>query len=109
VTRALPGPSGRGWIPWQALTGITGTAGLPVDGKSAEWDMSPAKWETGEAGSTWASSQWEAGSVADAHMHAYGAGLADPPAVIHQKPGSHSDTGCNVCYNTRIKLLEHTQ
>ena len=26
------------------------------------------KWETGEAGSTWASSQWEAGSVADAHM-----------------------------------------
>ena len=24
------------------------------------------------------------------HMHAYGAGLADPPAVIHQKPGSHS-------------------
>jgi hypothetical protein len=68
---ALPRPSGRGWIPWQALTGITRTAGLPVDGKSAEWDMPPpppARWETGEAGSTWASSQWEAGSVADAHM-----------------------------------------
>jgi hypothetical protein len=46
---------------------------LRVRANRAGWDLEighvpPAKWETGEAGSTPASSQLEAGSVADAHM-----------------------------------------
>ncbi len=40
--------------------------------------------------------------------HAYGAGLADPPAVIHQKPGSHSGAGARRARRVRFQTFAKT-